>query len=238
MAFGNGPRIVTNGLTLCLDASDRNSYPGSGTTWFDVSGKNNDSSLTNGPTYSSDNNGTIVLDGTNDIIYAPSCNALGGLQNQTFEIWVKSSGLGPGKYVGGLICPDYGQISYIGADGNITYYIYNTDAGYPGTYTLSIGTAGVNCFDNQWHHVVCTRQELGTGEIYVDGQLRASSGNTGTWSGATIWSSMSTQIGNNPNDVYYNLLGSIAMARIYKKYFTQADVLQNYNTTKSRFNLK
>ena len=237
MAFGNGPRIVNNGLVLCLDASDRNSYPGSGTTWFDVSGKNNNSSLNNGPTYSSDNNGTIVLDGTNDIIYAPSCNDLGGLQNQTFEIWVKSPGLGPGKYVGGLICPDYGQISYIGADGNITYYIYNTDAGYPGTYTLSIGTSGVNCFDNQWHHVVCTRQELGTGEIYVDGQLRASSGNTGTWSGATIWSSMATSIGNNPNDVYYNLLGSIGMARIYKKYFTQGDVLQNYNATKSRFNL-
>ena len=152
MAFGNGPRIVNNGLVLCLDASDRNSYPGSGTTWFDVSGKNNNSSLNNGPTYSSDNNGTIVLDGTNDIIYAPSCNDLGGLQNQTFEIWVKSPGLGPGKYVGGLICPDYGQISYIGADGNITYYIYNTDAGYPGTYTLSIGTSGVNKdgVDGKW----------------------------------------------------------------------------------------
>ena len=235
MAEIQGPKIVRDGLVLALDAADKNSYPGSGTTWYDVSGKNNNSSLNNGPTYSSDNNGTIVLDGTNDIIYAPSCNDLGGLQNQTFEIWVKSPGLGPGKYVGGLICPDYGQISYIGADGNITYYIYNTDAGYPGTYTLAIGTSGVNCFDNQWHHVVCTRQELGTGEIYVDGQLRASSGNTGTWSGATIWSSMSTSIGNNPNDVYYNLLGSIALAKIYKKYLSAKEVLQNYNVTKTRF---
>jgi hypothetical protein len=36
-AFG---KIVTNGLVLALDAADRNSYPGSGTTWNDVSGQN------------------------------------------------------------------------------------------------------------------------------------------------------------------------------------------------------
>ena len=233
----HGPKIVTDGLVLALDAADKTSYPETGTTWYDLSGKGNNASLSNGPSYSSTNKGVIVLDGTNDIITAPSCNALGGLQNQTFEIWVKSPGLGSGKSTGGLICPDYGQISYIGGDGNITYYIYNTDAGYPGTYTLSIGTTGVNCFDNQWHHIVCTRQELGTGEIYVDGQLKASSGNTGTWSGATIWSGMSTQIGNNPNNQYYNLYGSIALAKIYKKYSTAQEVLQNYNAQKSRFGL-
>ena len=129
MAFNNGPKIITDGLVLCLDASDRNSYPGSGTTWYDVSSKNNDSSLANGPTYSSANGGSIVLDGTNDLVYAPSCNTLGSLQNQALEIWVKSPGLGSGKVVGGLVCPDYGQISYIAADGNIVYYLYSTDAG-------------------------------------------------------------------------------------------------------------
>jgi hypothetical protein len=63
MAFGNGPRIVTSGLVLALDAADRNSYPGSGTTWFDVSGNNNHITLTNGPTFS---NNSIVFDGVDD----------------------------------------------------------------------------------------------------------------------------------------------------------------------------
>ena len=66
MAFGNGPRIVTNGLVLSLDAADRNSYPGSGTTWRDMSGNGNNGTLTNGPTFSSANGGSIVFDGTND----------------------------------------------------------------------------------------------------------------------------------------------------------------------------
>jgi hypothetical protein len=36
-AFG---KIVTDGLVLVLDAADKNSYPGSGTTWRDMSGNN------------------------------------------------------------------------------------------------------------------------------------------------------------------------------------------------------
>ena len=36
--FANNPRIVTDGLQLCVDANDVSSYPGSGTTWYDLSG--------------------------------------------------------------------------------------------------------------------------------------------------------------------------------------------------------
>ena len=36
MAYNTGPKIVTDGLVLCLDAADRNSYPGSGNTWYDL----------------------------------------------------------------------------------------------------------------------------------------------------------------------------------------------------------
>ena len=62
-AFG---KIVTNGLVLALDAADRNSYPGSGTTWFDVSGNNNHITLTNGPTFDSGSIKSISFDGVDD----------------------------------------------------------------------------------------------------------------------------------------------------------------------------
>ena len=41
MAISHSPRIVRDGLVLALDAADRNSYPGSGTTWNDLSGNGN-----------------------------------------------------------------------------------------------------------------------------------------------------------------------------------------------------
>ena len=63
MAASSGPDIVDSGLVLALDAADRNSYPGSGTTWTDLSGRGNNGTLTNGPTYSSVNGGSIVLMG-------------------------------------------------------------------------------------------------------------------------------------------------------------------------------
>ena len=63
-------RIVTDGLVLCLDAGDKMSYPGAGTTWTDLSKNKNNGTLTNGPTFDSANGGSIVLDGTNDYISA------------------------------------------------------------------------------------------------------------------------------------------------------------------------
>jgi hypothetical protein len=233
MAEIHGPKIVRDDLILNLDAADINSYPGSGTTWYDLSGRVNNATLVNGPTVS---NRAIVLDGTNDLVTAPPVNTLGAIPNHAFEIWVKTPGLGSGKTVGGLICPDYGMISHITGNGNITYFLYNTDAS-PYQTLVSLGTSGVNMFDNNWHHVVCTRNP-GNASIYVDGVVRATtSGGIATWSGATIWSSMNTQIGNNPNDQYYNLYGNIASAKIYRKYLTAQEVLQNYNATKTRFGL-
>jgi hypothetical protein len=75
MGFQNGwrgPNIVADGLVMYLDAGSPNSYrPDFGTTWKDMSGFNNSGSLTNGPTYSTDNGGSIVFDGVNDWVNTP-----------------------------------------------------------------------------------------------------------------------------------------------------------------------
>jgi hypothetical protein len=60
-------QIVTNGLVLLLDAGNPASYPGSGTTWFDLSGNGNNGTLVNGVGYNSDNGGSLVFDGVDDI---------------------------------------------------------------------------------------------------------------------------------------------------------------------------
>ena len=70
---GGPGSIVTDGLVLYLDAGNYLSYPGSGTTWTDLSSGGSNGTLTNGPTYSPDNAGSIVFDGVDDYA-AVSCN--------------------------------------------------------------------------------------------------------------------------------------------------------------------
>jgi hypothetical protein len=204
-----------------------------GQSCFDISGKAYNGTLYNSLGFSSNNSGTFVLNGTNNFILAPSVNALGKLPNHAFEIWFKSPGLGVGQSVGGLICPDYAMVSYV-LNGQIYYYLYNTD-NTPG-YLMQLSTTGVNCFDNNWHHVVCTRNESNA-SIYVDSVLRASTSGGGTWSGATTWSDMNISIGRNPNDGIYNLLGNIGLAKIYNKYLTAQEVKQNFNATRGRYGI-
>ena len=53
MATRYSPKIVTDGLVLYLDAANSRSYPGTGTAWFDLTGRGNNAVLTNGPVFSS-----------------------------------------------------------------------------------------------------------------------------------------------------------------------------------------
>ena len=53
MSVNYNPATPSNGLVLCLDSRNPRSYPGSGTTWFDISGNNNHGTLVNGPVFTS-----------------------------------------------------------------------------------------------------------------------------------------------------------------------------------------
>ena len=76
--YGN---IVKDGLVLDLDAAKRDSYPGVGTAWNDISGFRNNGTLVNGPTYNPTNAGSIVFDGASDKVECkvergnPECQA-------------------------------------------------------------------------------------------------------------------------------------------------------------------
>jgi hypothetical protein len=88
MATNYNPGIVTSGLVLCLDAGNTKSYPGSGTTWTDLSGNGNTGTLVNSPSYSS--SGYFSFDGTNKSvsIVKPQPNITGQI---SVEIWYIST---------------------------------------------------------------------------------------------------------------------------------------------------
>jgi len=87
MACNAGPDIIEDGLVLCLDAGNNNSYPKSGTTWSDLAGSNN-GTLTNGPTFDAGNAGSIVFDGSND--YVAFSSNLSSMSNVTVQGWIKA----------------------------------------------------------------------------------------------------------------------------------------------------
>ena len=81
------PRIVTSGLVLALDAAERLSYPRTGTTWRDLSGNNNNGTLTNGPTFNAGNQGSIVFDGVDDYVGIPHTSILAPTSQISYGAW-------------------------------------------------------------------------------------------------------------------------------------------------------
>ena len=92
MGLAHSPRIVTDNLIQCFDAGNVKSYPGSGSTWTDLSPRAVDGTIYNSPTFSSNNNGLFVFDGSNDKVSIPdSTDFEFGSGDFTVEAWVKQS---------------------------------------------------------------------------------------------------------------------------------------------------
>jgi hypothetical protein len=91
MALSHSPRIITNGLVLCLDAANRKSYPTTGTTWTDLSGRGNNGTLVNGVGYNGSNYGSLSFDGVNDYVsnVSPNLSAAQAEGNITYEYWLE-----------------------------------------------------------------------------------------------------------------------------------------------------
>jgi hypothetical protein len=96
MGISYGPKIVTDGLILSLDAGDTNSYPGSGNTWYDLSGNGYHHTLYNNPTFTNDSK--FELNGSNGFTYLTAIPGSGNCTvvvfyktTDTQELWVKGN---------------------------------------------------------------------------------------------------------------------------------------------------
>jgi hypothetical protein len=227
MAGSNGPRIVTNGLVLHLDAADRKSYPGSGTSWFDLSGNNNTCTLINGPTFSSLNNGSIVFDGTNDYVTRSSVvtNLSAGV---SMEMMFKSTDMNSRGQ--GFMTYNVNLVNYINfytpGNGKLRWEAFPT-ANVSGGYVFSSNTLS----NNTWYHALGTYNSNGTSVLYINGSNVASASFT-----AGSYSSTYTTLFELGSWVGL-LSGSIAIARIYNRALTASEVLQNFNATRGRFGI-
>ena len=228
MSLSHGPSVVTQGLVLALDAADRNSYPGSGTTWTDLSGLGNTGTLINGVTYDSvDGGGSLSLDASNDYI---SCGTT-GVAASTFssETWIKKKGdNGHFFVIDNLDQPEL-RLTFTSTGLLIQYYdngAYFTNTTYSFTFSTS-----------SWYQIVTTVQN-GSQNYYVNGSLILSS--SGTYDGSSNTNAGEHTLGTyNRPGAGYNGYANVkyAIHRIYNRALSAAEVSQNFNALRGRFGI-
>ena len=232
MAFIHSPKLVTSGLVLCYDAANKLSYPGSGASWYDMSGNAYNATLTNSPTYSVSNSGILTFARASSQ-YAETASSFPSLSNWTIESWVKFTTVpSANTTVSAIITNVY--------NGSNLNFCFTTDvdgtankgmyvAFFNGAWRYApyhVPSAGV------WYHYVGTYNGA-TIIMYVNGSSYSSTAYVGTSSsGGTVriarrWDS-DTSVGNFIN-------GAIPVARIYNRALSATEVLQNYNASKTRF---
>lgn len=224
-----GPKIVTNGLALCLDAGNIKSYPGSGTSWTDLSGNGNTGTLLNGVGYNSGNGGSLVFDGSNDYVV---CNPSGlNILNISVGAWVKFTNMTidisvfMSRYIPGAngwfiyYYKPTNQFSVDGRENSSAYYSLRTTKTYEKT---------------NWNYVVWTKS-ASIWSLYVNGVFDAS--NTfGNGISPFVETNLSIGAYVQFNENYYPNC-NLSTTHIYNRTLSAAEILQKYNALKGRFNL-
>ena len=219
-AFG---KIVTDGLVLCLDAADRNSYVSGSTTWFNMAGSSS-GSLVNSPTFTGSFGGAIVTDGANSYIntnYIPPTNSF------TVSIVYR--------------CTNFGAWSGIWAS-----EVWNNNTGFAAFFETSTSVrfvrgglmAGVlvDASSSLLNHLTFTLSSQSTGSIYVNGILKGTAA-LPTASAVEKPILLSTRYNNNGVGITDTRPAIIPLFQVYNRALSADEVLQNYNAQKSRFGL-
>ena len=230
MSTRYNPSIVRDNLVLYLDAANTKSYPGSGTTWKDISGKGHNATLDNGPTFSSGNMGYISLDGTNDHIetgvsYNPS-------QPFSFTMMFRLDTIKEWHNLVDMFTSATNRNFqlFVEGDGDFRIFWGNSTAG---SHAITSPTTVANV----WYFGAFTCNGSGTaGTLYRYGngtfdKASASSG-TATYSSKPV---VLGRRGDSHSSGYVN--GDISYFQFYNKELTETQIKQNYNALKGRFGL-
>jgi hypothetical protein len=209
--------IVTDGLVLYLDAGNTASYPGSGTTWTDLSGNGNNGTLVNGVGYNSDNLGSLVFDGVNDYVSLPSINTN---SNFTLNFWTKrTSNTNPTLFSGN---PASGYLQIRNGSSEIS--LVKSFVAELGGFGSSTATT-LNLISN----ITITKSGT-TFSASVNGDFK----NTLTVTETFTTTAPTLGINTSNSEPY---TGNIYQFLVYNRTLSQQEIQQNFNATRSRFGL-
>lgn len=261
MAAANGPDGINNGLICNFDPGNNKSYSGSGTTLGNMGGPSN-LTLSNGPVYSSEKLGSLVLDGLDDYAYITNSvtNSTLSPSVATFSIWVKpnSSGIidnrGSSLISRGNYNTSGGFFIIMASNSASTGGLPTVYAQFSYSTTTSYNFNGTNAYSlsgwNTWSNVVVAVDS--TISLYVDGSLkettaaRSNSVSTIIYGNGTINTNGDTDLVLCSSLSYaatYNggswqpYKGSFSNFQMWNRRLSASEILRNFNSQKSRFGI-
>lgn len=226
--------IVTSGLVLNLDAGNTDSYPGTGTTWTDLSGSGNHGTLANGPTFSTNQ---IIFDGADDIV---NLNGITNVSNNfTYEVWCRPTatheidGQGSGygntgtsgqRFILGawFIDPGAGAGVSVGTNGVSTYE--HTAGWMPSTLVQSVAIS--SSVPTQIVLSYADRQP----SLYINGAFSK----LGDVSGRTPLYARVLSVGSG---TYGAFQGGVYKVHVYNRSLSAAEVAKNFTALRTRFGI-
>lgn len=229
MAFSRGPSIVKDGLVMYLDAANVKSYPGTGTTWNDLSGNGNNGTLVNGVNFSG---GSMVFDGVDDIVSIPFI--LNTSNDFTIEVLGISDTMNNNN--------SNRQTIFSFNNGSSGFQLLDFEI-WGGRICIFVGD-GVNYERMYYSDVIVTNPLItqfilmhynGVYSIYTNGKILTTN-LTSQYSGISQYFKLATR-GPGFLDTGQQLNGKIFTTKIYNRTLSQQEILQNYNAIKGRFNL-
>ena len=228
MGLGHSPRIVTDGLLVCLDPANKKSYGGSGATWTDLSGRGNDFTLS-GVTFTENGGASYFEFGDNegDYAYKSSTDIMVGLTEYTIDMWILLT----------TLQSQIAFVSYASSANNNDFLIFKNggDLTMPFPNAVSVADSFYNV--GNWINLVGTRN-VTDGKFYFDG-VHTHSYNAG--SGSASGSGGTLVIGQEQDSVgggfatSQDMPGYLGLFKIYNRALTADEIRQNYLATKERY---
>jgi hypothetical protein len=228
-AYKRRPSMVAmNGApVMCLDAGSKLSYPGTGTTWTDLSGNGNNGTLTNGPTFDSANGGSLVFNGTNQ--YATTGNSLIPTSSNPYSVncWVYRSTV-PLSYC--ELLSNWGS-SFSGNSFFLGFYGYSGIDNIRFTDSWSNSGVSVSTQINKWFYLSGV-STVTNAYIYVNGQLAGTKG-----SGLSHSSTLPVVIGRQGELSGEYFPGKITGISIYNRALSATEISTNFELLRGRYGI-
>jgi hypothetical protein len=222
-----GAPVVDSSVVLWLDPAQPTSYPGTGTTWIDLSTSNNTGTLTSASTFDRiEGAGSFNFAITNYATLAtnlvPSGSRTIVIAFKTTDITTRAGVISTRDGAGGwFVCLNRG------AGGNFTYSLNNVPANNDLQATNAITQT------NTWYIAIITHDDVSdVGKIYINGNLIVSA----TMGEILPVSSLTSYVGREINSGN-NFPGWIGSVIVYNRALTEDEATQNFNALRRRYGI-
>jgi len=219
MSVNGGPDIITDGLRMFLDASNPLSYPGTGTLWLDLSQNAFTGSLINTPTFNGPSRvSSFSFNGTDEYAVLPAATMPTSF-NYTKVVWFQLASYSTSNNI-------FSGGASIGQHAFWMFTSQYLNAGHNGAWSTVTSTSIIPL--NIWTFGAVSFSTTSGWKLYVNGVLEDTDPSTTTFTDG-FGAALGAYIDGN------FLTGSISQAYLYNRALTDAEVIQIYTDTRTRF---